>query len=142
MVLKRTLALLAAAPAFLSLGATSALAGATTPIAAIDVTSSGLYDVTSFCSLVAGYTTDTRFVTYVIRASATAKGPSAAIATGVSCTAYSGGIPRGGASGGLPGPHAEAVGQAIVPVGEVPALCVSGGATYLDGKTVAENPCP
>lgn len=105
-----------------------------------------LYPVASHCELTAGVTTDTRFINYVVHASADAGGPSVALATSVQCTVYDSADKSrlyGGASGSLVGPHAEAVGQATVPVGRIPAVCVKGGATYLDGTTVTSpKVCP
>lgn len=105
-----------------------------------------LYPVASHCELVAGVTTDVRFVNYVVHATADAAGASVALATSVQCTVYDASDKTrlyGGASGSLVGPHAEAVGQATVPVGRVPAVCVKGGATYLDGTTSASpKVCP
>lgn len=121
---------------------TAAPASAASPAVAIDLNTNGTYAVASTCNIAVGYTTDIRFVTYVVKASADAAGPSVALATGVTCTVYSGGSPRGGASGSLVGPHAEAVGQAVVPVGQIPTLCVSGSATFLDGTSVPAKPCP
>lgn len=120
----------------------AAPASAASPVVALDLNTKGTYAVASTCNIVVGYTTDIRFVTYVVKASADAAGPSVAIATGVSCTVYAGGSARGGASGALVGPHVEAVGQAVVPVGQVPTLCVSGSATFLDGMSVPAKSCP
>lgn len=104
------------------------------------------YPVASHCEISAGYTLDPRFVNYVVHASADAAGPSVAMATSVQCTVYDAldkSRTYGGASSAMFGPHAEAVGQATVPVGRIPAVCVVGGATYLDGTTVAPSrSCP
>jgi hypothetical protein len=141
-IVRRIAVVGAVIPTLLALAAVPAAAGTETPGVAFDVTGSGLYRVVAACQLSAGYTTDPRYITYVVEANAHAEGPSPALATGVTCTVYSGGTERGGASGSLPGNTAVAVGQAIVPVGQVPTLCVSGGATYLDGKTISQTPCP
>jgi type 1 fimbria pilin len=117
-------------------------ASAATDLVAIDVNSVGSHLVASTCHITAGETTDVRFITYLVHASAHALGTSVPLATGVECTVYAGGTARGGASGSLPGPDAEAIGTATVPVGDVPTLCVSGGATYLDGATVPTKHCP
>jgi hypothetical protein len=123
-------------------GLTAAPASASTPLAGVGLDSSGGgYTVASQCSIVVGETTDIRFITYAVQASADAAGPSVAVGTGVICTVYSGGVARGGASGGLPGPHAAAVGFATVPVGQVPSICVHGGATFLNGASVPNKPC-
>lgn len=104
------------------------------------------YGVASSCTLSVGYTTDPRYVNWVVVATATATGPSVAIATSVQCTVYDAIDPSrtyGGASGALPGPYVVAVGQATVPVGRVPAVCVRGGATYLNGVTISSSKeCP
>ena len=117
-------------------------ANAATPLVGVGLDTLGLYTVTSTCKLVAGVTTDARFITFAVEAEAAAAGPSVAVATGVQCTVYSGGQARGGASGALVGPSAVAVGFATVPVGQVPSICVSGGATYLDGTSVPGKRCP
>jgi len=106
----------------------------------------GGYAVASQCSLAAGYTTDPRFINFVVHASADAAGPSVPLATGVQCTVYDAAnkaVLYGGASGSLVGPHAEAVGQATVPIGRIPAVCVTGSASYLDGTPVGPSKtCP
>lgn len=104
------------------------------------------YSLFAQCSLVAGYSTDPRYITWVVEAQATATGPSVPIATSVQCTVYDS-LDRsdtyGGASRAFPGPHVIAVGQATVPVGRVPAVCVTAGATYFDGTTISSpKSCP
>lgn len=110
------------------------------------IRSKSFYLITSQCALAVGVSTDPRFVNYVVHASAEAGGPSVPLATSVQCTVYDAAdLSRlyGGASGSMPGPYAEAIGQATVPVGRVPAVCVKGGATYLDGTTVSSpKVCP
>lgn len=113
----------------------------------VDVfTSPTLHTIFAECEISVGVTTDARHVTYVVHASATASGPSPAIATGVQCVVYDAldsSRTYGGASAGMPGGHAEAVGFATVPLGRVPAACVTGGATYLDGSTASSSKsCP
>lgn len=124
------------------LGMAASPASASTALVGVGLDSAGAYKVVSVCNIVAGYTTDVRFINYVVTASADAAGPSVALATGVTCTIYGGGTARGGASGSLIGPHAEAVGFATLPVGQVPTACVSGGATFLSGASVVGKPCP
>lgn len=104
------------------------------------------YSILAYCQLAVGYTTDPRFVQWAVVATAEATGPSVAIATSVECTVYDT-LDRtrtyGGAAGALPGPYVIAVGQATVPVGRVPAVCVRAGATYLNGVTLASpKSCP
>lgn len=104
------------------------------------------YSVLSYCQLSVGYTTDPRFINWVVVATAEASGPSVALATSVECTVYDSldkSDTYGGASGALPGPYVIAVGQATVPVGRVPAVCVRAGATFLNGVTLASpKSCP
>lgn len=104
------------------------------------------YNVTSYCALSAGYTTDPRYITFVVTANAFAGGPSPAVATSVQCTVYDAldkSRTYGGASGTMVGATAVAVGTATVPVGRVPAACVTGSAMYFDGHyTSSTKPCP
>ncbi|HEX8001923.1 MAG TPA: hypothetical protein VF519_04430 [Mycobacteriales bacterium] len=112
----------------------------------VDVHTSTLYTIEADCALGPAFTTDPRFITYAVHAGARAFGPSAALATSVQCTVYDSADDTrryGGASGALPGPEAHAVGFATVPVGRIPAVCVTGGATYLDGYTIGSaKTCP
>ena len=141
------LAILPAALAFAVTAAAPASAGVSPALFDADVhTSPSGYTLVSHCSITAGFTTDPRYITYVVHAEATAGGPSVALATSVQCTIYDA-LDRsrtyGGASGGMPGPHAEAVGFATAPIGAVLGACVNSGATYLDGHTeTSANPCP
>jgi hypothetical protein len=102
--------------------------------------------ITANCSLAAGASTDPRYVNWVVQASAFSAGPSPSVATSVTCTVYDTLNPSwtyGGASGALPGPLVVAVGQATVPVGRVPAVCVKGSAIFLDGSSISSpKPCP
>lgn len=133
-----TALLVAAAPA------TASVAGAP---ADVEISSTpSRHTTVAHCALAVGYTTDPRFITYVVHASASAAGPSVALATSVQCTVYDSDDPSrtyGGASGSMPGPRVESVGQATVPAGVIPTLCVTAGATFLDGTTKAPGrTCP
>lgn len=115
-------------------------------MADISVSVSGRYSVASECKLSAGYTTDPRFITFVVTASSLATGPSVPVSTTVQCTVYDA-LDKtrvyGGASAGMVGPYVVAAGQATVPMGRVPAVCVVGAANYLDGTNVPPSkPCP
>lgn len=129
------------------LTALPALAGVSPALVDADVTTTPTgYSVVSECALGVGYTSDPRFITYVVHATAESAGLSVPLATSVQCTVYDAADSSrtyGGASGALPGPHAEAVGFATVPVGRIPAACVTGGATFLDGNTITSaKTCP
>lgn len=143
-IVPRSLATGAIAVATLAAAASPASAAQIESLVSVDVnTAAGGYQVLSTCKPLLIATTDPRFLTFVLRASADASGPSVALSTTVTCTMYdtTTGQAVGGASGGLPGPHAEAVGTAVLPFGHLYKLCVSGGASYLSGYSVGSKPC-
>ena len=96
--------------------------------------------LTAECSVVAGYTTDTSAVRYVIKA--TAHGEGAAFGTQVGCSVYDeSGERAGGCSSALVGPGTACTDMVDVPVGDIPRFCVTASALYATG--IAQlPPCP
>lgn len=132
------------------LGVTPAVshAGPLDSVAIVDVhdTAIGNYRVASTCAAVLGTATKLNQITWVVRASADSAGPSVPLSTVVRCVVYNTATRRAyspAVAGGLPGNHAEAVKQVDVPTNATVAVCVEGGANFLDGAAVAlDGHCP
>jgi hypothetical protein len=138
--------LLAAAVA-LAVAPAVAYAGPLDGIAVTDIhdTSSGGYVVKGACTAVVGTSTKFNQITYTVRGSADAVVPPVPLSTVVWCVVYNAATRRvyGVVSGGLPGSHAEAVRQVDVPTSATVAVCVEGGANYLDGFGLGlDGHCP
>ena len=122
-------------------------AGPLDGVALIDThtTEDGAYRTESQCMAVLGTSTRFNYVTYSVRASADAYGPSVPLSTVVSCVVYNLATNRvyGVVAGGLPGPHAEAVAQVEVPTSAVVGVCTEAGANYVDGHGIGlDGHCP
>lgn len=140
----RLLLVAVAAPIAMIAATTAPAAAEVESLVAVDLNGTvGGYNVVSTCSPVLVASTDARFLTFALKASADATGPSVPLATTVTCTMRdaTNNQPVGGASGALPGPHAEAVGTATLPFGHLYKLCVSGGASFLNGYSLGSKPC-
>lgn len=135
------------------IAAATALALTATTVAASAVIidrgtgSNGPNSVTAVCKGLGGVTTDPslRTITYAIEGQADAvstKPGVVGVGTSVTCIVKnaSTGSELGRVGGGLPGPHAEAVGTVVIPIGSIPVMCAQASAAFSDG-TGASRTC-
>ena len=111
--------------------------------------SSGGDQVAAVCGVVLGVSQQLNTVTYEVHGTADGTSATGAVALGtnVICRLYyldSLNKPHriGQVAGGLPGPHAEAVGSIDVPTNRNAVLCAIGNAVFNDGETAVGTTCP
>ena len=135
----------AAAVAAASLVAAGVAYGVASPVLVSVVNTN---ELTGSCEGVAGATTDPTLqeITYAIHGQASATATEAGVAgvgTAVTCRVIdrNTGDELGSVGGGLPGPHAEAVGTVVIPIGSRPKLCTEAFAAYSDGTGKDASDC-
>jgi hypothetical protein len=132
--------------------ATVAMLALMIPPAAADVIvigiapGTGTHRVAAACEAVAGVTTDLNEITFAVHGSAdsfTTDGHAVGVGTGVRCQIRNRntGTIYGTVSGGLPGPHAEAVGTITAPLNAPLKMCTFGNATFSDSHPGSSSNC-